>query len=76
MVAVGNRLKNQILLSQACTLTQIDGDLDNIFLGPPDLNIGWVEPELIEELFKKQVTCTCFISSIFQGARYSPINNH
>lgn len=50
MVAVGTELKNQILLSQACTLTQIDGDHDNILLGPPDLNIGWVEPELIEEL--------------------------
>lgn len=50
MVAVGNGLKSQILLSQACTLTQIDGDHDNILLGPPDLNIGWVEPELMEEL--------------------------
>ena len=37
MVAVGDGLKNQILLSQACTLTQIDGLRDDILLSPPDL---------------------------------------
>lgn len=37
MVAVGDGLKNPILMSQACALTRIDGLRDDILLSPPDL---------------------------------------